>query len=313
MIADHPRPPRGVYAAVATPFTRDLEPDLRAFVAHGRWLLDNGCDGLAPLGTTGEANSLSVGQRRSLIEAAAEAGLPMDRFIIGAGSCALADAIALTRSAVRAGCHAALLLPPFYYKGPSEDGLFAFFAELIERVADPALRVYLYHFPQLSTVPIATPLIARLMKAYGERIAGLKDSSGEWSNTAALLREFPGFGVYSGSEQFLLDNLRAGGAGCISATTNVTAALAQRVFAAAERPEAESLQRQATEARLLFQRYPMQAAVKLVIAEISGDRAWLNLLPPNRPLSAPQAAELVAQLRALPQLRRALKPVAGAA
>lgn len=313
MAADHSRPPRGVYAAVATPFTRDLEPNLRAFVAHCQWLLDHGCDGLAPLGTTGEANSLSVGQRIELIEAAAAAGLAMERFIIGAGSCALADAVAVTSAAVRAGCHAVLLLPPFYYKSPSEDGLFAFFAEVVERVADPALRVYLYHFPQLSTVPIAIPLIARLMKRYGERIAGLKDSSGEWPNTAALLREFPGFGVYSGSEQFLLDNLRAGGAGCISATTNVTAPLAQRVFAAAQRPEAESLQRQATEARLLLQRYPLQAAVKQAIAEITGDCGWLNLLPPNRPLSTPQAAELATQLRTLPQLHPVLRPALGAA
>ena len=313
MTADHSRPPRGVYAAVATPFTPDLEPNLPAFVGHCRWLLDSGCDGLAPLGTTGEANSLSVGQRIALIEAAAEAGLAMDRFIFGAGSCALADAVAVTRAAIGAGCRAVLLLPPFYYKNPSEDGLFAFFAEAIERVGDPALRIYLYHFPQLSTVPITIPLIARLMKAYGERIAGLKDSSGEWSNTAALLRGFPGFGVYSGSEQFLLDNLRAGGAGCISATTNVTAPLAQRVFAALQRSEAETLQRQATEARLLLQRYPAQAAVKQAIAEITGDRGWLNLLPPNRPLSATHAAELIAQLRALPQMHPVLEPALGSA
>src|SRR5260221_4512947 len=220
--------PSGVYAAVLTPLNSALEPDPALFVQHCRWLLDNGCDGLAPLGTTGEANSLSVEQRIALIEAAAGSGIPMAKFIPGSGSCALADAVKVTRAAVKAGAAGALLLPPFYYKNPTEDGLFAFFSEVIERVGDARLRVYLYHFPQLSTVPITLHLVARLMKAFPGAIAGLKDSSGDWSNTAKLLQEFPGFGVFSGSEEFLLANLRAGGVGCISASTNVTAALARQ-------------------------------------------------------------------------------------
>src|ERR1700722_19146505 len=205
--------PSGVYAAVLTPLTKELEPDPALFVAQCRWLLENGCDGLAPLGTTGEANSLSVDQRITLIEAAAGAGLPMTKFIPGAGSCALADAVKVTRAAVNAGAAGALLLPPFYYKNPSEDGLFAFFSEVIQRVGDKRLKLYLYLFPQFSTVPITSALIARLMAAYPGTIAVLKDSSGDWSNSARLLKEFPGFGVFSGSEEFLLANLRAGGVG----------------------------------------------------------------------------------------------------
>src|SRR6185437_15839289 len=175
---------RGVYAAVLTPLTDALEPDRERFVRHCQWLLANGCDGLAPLGTTGEANSLSVAQRLGLIEAAARGGVPMAKCIVGAGSCALADAVAVTKAVVAAGGGGALLLPPFYYKNPSEDGLFAFFSEVIERVGDARLKLYLYHFPQLSTVPITLPLVARLKRAYGETIAGLKDSSGDWQVSA---------------------------------------------------------------------------------------------------------------------------------
>jgi len=301
---------RGVYAAVLTPFTAGLEPDRAAFVAHCRWLLAHGCDGLAPLGTTGEANSLSVAQRLALIAATAEGGLPMARCIFGAGSCALADAVAVTKAVVAAGGGGALLLPPFYYKNPSEDGLFAFFSEVIERVGDSRLRLYLYHFPQLSTVPITLGLVARLKLAYGAVIAGLKDSSGEWQTTASFLNEFPGFGVFSGSEEFLLPNLRAGGVGCISASTNVTAPLARPVYAAWRGREADALQQGLTEVRLVFQAYPLQAALKEVMALITGQEFWRILLPPNRPLAAAQRSALAARLQALPQLREVLRRAA---
>ena len=208
------------------PDPRSYEPDLKGFVAHARWLLANGCDGLAPLGTTGEANSLSLGQRMKIIEMVATE-LPAGKCIIGAGACALADAVHLTREIVRMGAAGALILPPFYYKSPGEDGLYGFFSEVIERVGDARLRLYLYHFPQLSAVPITLTLIERLKKTHGDAIAGLKDSGGDWNYSDALLKALPGFGVFSGSEQYLLNNLRAGGVGTISASVNVTAPLAQ--------------------------------------------------------------------------------------
>jgi 4-hydroxy-tetrahydrodipicolinate synthase len=294
---------RGVYAAVLTPFTATLDPDLGAFVAHCRWLLANGCDGLAPLGTTGEANSLSVAQRLALVEAAAQAGLPMGKFIFGTGSCALADAVTVTKAVVDAGSGGALLLPPFYYKNPTEDGLFAFFSEVIERVGDRRLRLYLYHYPQLSTVPITPSLVARLKRDYGSTIAGLKDSSGDWQTTATFLKEFPGFGVFSGSEQFLLPNLRAGGVGCISASTNVTAPLAKPVYAAWRSDAAVALQEDLTAVRLVLQSYPLQAALKEMVAVITGDASWRVLLPPNHPLAPAERAALAARLRALPQMQ----------
>lgn len=299
---------RGVYAAILTPFNVNLEPDLGAFVNHGRWLLANGCDGLVPLGTTGEANSLSLKQRMRIIETTMTK-LPIDRCIIGGGSCALADAVQLAREATNAGAGGVLMLPPFYYKNPSEDGLYDFFAAVIERVGNPRLRLYLYHFPQLSTVPITSALIRRLRQAFGDTIAGLKDSGSDWNFSAALLKEFPDFGVFSGSEHHLLSNLRAGGAGTISAAINVTAPLAQPVYRHWQTPEADALQAVLTAVRVLFQDYPLISGLKETLALITGNPAWRNMLPPNTPLAPAQAAALKAKLAEL----AAMQPVIAAA
>jgi len=287
--------PKGVLAAVLTPLRADLAPDIKEFVAFCRWLLAHGCTGLAPLGTTGEANSLSLDQRLRLLEAAREGGVPMEKLIPGTGASALADAVTLTRAAVAMGCGGALLLPPFYYKNPSEDGLFAFFSEVIERVGDARLRLYLYHFPQMSAVPIAASLIHRLKQSFGDVIAGLKDSSGDWNYSAHLLKEFPGFGVFSGGDESLIDNLRAGGAGCISASTNVSASLARLVYDQWQSAEAPALQKRVTAARLLLQSYPFQSGLKEIVAERTGNPLWRNLLPPLQPLPPTQRTELLAR------------------
>ncbi|HEV3113254.1 MAG TPA: dihydrodipicolinate synthase family protein [Candidatus Binataceae bacterium] len=299
--------PRGVFAAALTPLNRALEPDTSLFVAHCRWLLEQGCDGVVPIGTTGEGNSLSVRQRLTLVKAIAGSGIAMTRFIIGTGSCALTDAVELTRAAVAAGAAGVLVLPPFYYKEPSEDGLMRFYSEVIERVGDGRLRLYLYHFPQLSTMPITPGLIKRLLAAYPYTVAGLKDSSGDWPYSAKLLAEFPGFGVFSGSEGYLLANLRAGGMGCISANVNVTAPLARSVYLAWREGKAEQLQKELEGARLVLDKYPLPAAVKHVMSAISGNPAWNHILPPNRPLAEEQGRDLMTRLAALPQM----KPILG--
>jgi 4-hydroxy-tetrahydrodipicolinate synthase len=295
--------PRGIFAAVLTPLTRSLEPDTAMFVAHCRWLLEQGCDGLVPIGTTGEANSLSLSQRLTLIEACAGSGIAMERFIVGTGSCALADAVELTRAAVAAGAAATLVLPPFYYKEPSQEGLFRFYSELIERVGDRRLQVYLYHFPQLSTVPIMPSLIARLLAAYPAAVAGLKDSSGDWSYSARLLEEFPEFGVFTGTEGLLLANLRAGGAGCIAANVNVTAPLARAVYLGWRGDQADRLQKELDETRLALQDCPLPAALKHVMAAITGNPEWNNILPPNQLFAAEDGRALIARLAALPRMK----------
>jgi 4-hydroxy-tetrahydrodipicolinate synthase len=295
--------PRGVFAAAVTPLTKTLEPDTAAFVAHCRWLLEQGCDGVVPIGTTGEGNSLSVRQRLAILEAVAHSGIAMSRLIFGTGSCALADAVELTRAAVAANAAGVLVLPPFYYKEPSEEGLARFYSELIERVGDDRLRVYLYHFPRLSTVPITPALVKRLLDAYPRIIAGLKDSSGEWSFSAGLLKQLPGFGLFSGSEGFLLANLRAGGMGCISANVNVTAPLAHQVYAAWREDRAERLQQELDETRAVLDQYPLPAAVKHVMSVITGNPQWRHIVPPNRPLAEEEGRKLIAALSALPRMK----------
>src|SRR5580765_8183905 len=202
--------PRGVLVPAVTPFHPDLSVDAERFVDHCRWLLAEGASGLAVFGTTSEANALSIGERTDLLERLIDAGIPAGVLLPGTGCCALPDTVTLTRHATQNGCFGVLMLPPFYYKGVSDDGLFASFAEVIERVGDARLRIYLYHIPPVSMVPISLALIERLLERYPGTIAGIKDSSGDWNNTRAMLERFQprGFDVFAGAESFLLATLR---------------------------------------------------------------------------------------------------------
>lgn len=290
----------GVFAAALTPLNDALEPDFPGLVAHAEWLLANGCDGVALLGTTGEANSFSLEQRLGIVEAAT--ALPRERVLIGTGCAALTDSVRLTNAALTAGFPHVLMLPPFYYKNLPDDGVFRAFAETIERVGDASLRVYLYHFPQMSAVPISLDVIGRLLAAYPGTIAGLKDSSGDWDNTSAILREYPDLATFSGTERNLLDNLRAGGPGCISATTNVSAPMAQAVhgaWQAGDAAEADARQAALTEVRLAIQAYPAIPALKYLTCRRTGLDGWLNLLPPLVDLDETRRAALVAELTGL--------------
>src|SRR5512134_486528 len=196
--------PAGVFAAVLTPFDQDGAPDAAALALHCRWLLSNGCDGLSVLGTTGEGASLSVDERIGVLERLITDGIPARVLLPGTGCCAVPDTVRLTARAVHLGVPGVLMVPPFYYKNVSEDGLFAAFSEVIERVGDDRLRVYLYHFPQMSAVPLTATVIERLLARYPDTVAGMKDSSGEFANMADIVRRFPGFGVFSGSDELLL-------------------------------------------------------------------------------------------------------------
>ena len=221
----------GVLSPVVTPFTTDLSPDAGQFIRQCRWLLSQNV-GLAVFGTNSEANSLSTEEKIELLDRLVAAGVDPARMMPGTGCCALTDSVRLTRHAVKLGCGGVLMLPPFYYKGVSDDGLYRSFAEVVERVGETALRVYLYHIPPVSNVPITLTLIERLLKAYPGVIAGAKDSSGDWNNTKAMLDRFAaaGFDVFPGAETFLLAGMRNGGAGCISATANVNPAAIARLY-----------------------------------------------------------------------------------
>src|SRR5512146_1777174 len=206
-----PKRIKGVLAPVVTPFKADLSPDTERFTAQCKWLLSQNC-GLAVFGTNSEANSLSVNERIALLEALASAGLDTSRMMPGTGCCALTDSVRLTEQAVKLGCAGVLMLPPFYYKGVSDEGLYRNFAEIIERVGDKRLRIYLYHIPPVAVVGISPRLVERLLKTYPAAIAGMKDSSGDWNNTKMMLDAFArsGFDVFAGSESFLLANMRNG-------------------------------------------------------------------------------------------------------
>ncbi len=284
----------GLWAPACTPLDRDLAPDAVRYVTHVKRLLDEGCHGVGLFGTTGEATSFSVAERQALLEAVLEAGVDAGRLMVGSGCCALSDTLALSAHAAGLGCKNLLMLPPFYYKDMSDEGLFASFAAVIDRVADPALGVYLYHFPRLSQTPITLGLVERLLAAYPQTIKGIKDSSGDPNSGKGFIAAFPGLDVFPGTEAIMLDLLEAGAAGCISASANVNAPAIRQVYDAfrAGTPEARSLQEGITAVRMVLQAAPMISTLKQILARRLGDPAWLTLRPPLTALSAAQAAAL---------------------
>jgi 4-hydroxy-tetrahydrodipicolinate synthase len=296
---DQPRL-RGVLAPVVTPFGADLRPDPARLARHCHWLVDQGV-GLAVFGTNSEANSLSVAEKIGLLEALLAAGLPPERLMPGTGCCAFPDSVELTRAAVRLGCAGVLMLPPFYYKGVSDEGLFRSYAEVIERVGESRLRIYLYHIPPVSQIPLSLALIERLLDAYPGTIAGIKDSSGDWSNTQAMLERFRarGFDVFAGSESFLLATLRGGGAGCITATGNVNPAPIARLASDWRAADADRQQAALVAVRTVFQQLPMIPALKAAIAHFADDPEWSRVRPPLIELDAAQQRTLTQALESL--------------
>jgi len=287
----------GVLSPVVTPFKADLSPDPERFIRQCRWLLSQDV-GLAVFGTNSEANSLSTDEKVELLDRLVGAGVDPARMMPGTGCCALTDSVRLTAHAMKLGCGGALMLPPFYYKGVSDDGLFRNFAEIIERVGDRRLRIYLYHIPPVSQVAITVPLIERLLKAYPGIVAGAKDSSGDWNNTKAYLDNFAkqGFDVFPGSETFLLQGMRAGGVGCISATANVNPGAIARLFATWKTEDADTQQGRLNEIRSIFASHPMIPALKAAIAHYGGDASWATVRPPLVELTQAQQASLTADL-----------------
>ncbi len=286
----------GVIAPVLTPFDEDGDPDVDRFTEHARWLLAEGCTALAPFGTTSEANSLGIEERLELLEELVDEGVEAAKLMPGTGTCSITDTVVLTEHAVDLGCGGVLMLPPFYYKGPSEEGLFRHFAEVIERVGNERLKVYLYHIPPVAQVGFSLPLIGRLLKEYPDTVAGLKDSSGDWSNTAAILAEYPQLEVFPGSEVFLLDGLKHGAKGCISATCNVSANAIRKVYDNWQTPDAQHLQDGITALRKAIQAYPMIPALKAVIAHYREDPGWAAVRPPFVPLPEAETQKAVRTL-----------------
>jgi 4-hydroxy-tetrahydrodipicolinate synthase len=280
----------GVIAAIATAVDEQGAPDAARSVKLARFLLDHGCDGLNVLGTTGEATSFSLDQRKAVMTAYRDAGLPLDRMMVGTGAAALADTVALTRHAAELGFAGALVLPPFYYKGVPEDGLFAFMAALVERTADRPVPLYLYHFPANSGIPWSVALIRRLRSAFAGRLVGLKDSSGDMAYAKEAAAVDPSFAVFPSTEAVLLEARAGAFAGCISATANLNADLCARAYHDGSREALDA----AVTIRKLFDGKALVSGVKALLGHIHGDAQWARVMPPLAPFAAADRAQAVA-------------------
>ena len=296
-------PITGVYCAAATPVLADLSPNLPAFAAHCRWLSAEGCDGVALLGTTGEANSFSSAERKTILEAALTAGLHPSQLMPGTGVANIPETVDLTRHALAQGVTRVVMLPPFYYKGVSDDGLFAAYSRVIEAVADPRLQVVLYHIPQMSGIAISHDLIERLRLAFPDTVVGIKDSAGKLENMAAMIARFPGFSVLAGADPLLLPLMRMGGAGCITATSNLVARELALVYRAANdltQADAVAVAQARIEAfRNLSNSYVQLPAIKGMIRYLTGDAGWSHLRPPLMDLTDAERADLRMKLVAI--------------
>lgn len=291
---------RGILTPALTAVTEHFQIDGERTIEHFAWLLENGSDGLLVFGTTAEANSFSVSERKHFLEQVVDAGIDPQKLLIGTGCCALSDSIELTEHALQTGSAGVLTLPPFYYKQLTDDGLFHYFASLIERVSDKRLRLYLYHIPPIALVGFSFPLIERLTSRYPDIVAGLKDSSGDWEHTKQLIERFGqfGFDIFPGNEANLVAALRMGAAGCISGSANVNAQMLQTIFSTWQSVEAEKLQVVVKKIRQAFSSYPLIPALKAVISRMRGEEGWKNVRPPLLPLSELEIEGLFEKLSA---------------
>jgi 4-hydroxy-tetrahydrodipicolinate synthase len=283
----------GVNAAVLTPMNVDLSIDLDRMAAHCRWLLGNGCNGLAVLGTTGEANSLGIQERIALLEGLIERGIPASKMLPGTGTTAVTDTVLLTKTAESLGCRGALLLPPFYYKNPSDDGLLAYFNEVAQRVGG-SIGLYLYNFPQQSAISFGVDFISRLLKANPGKYRGIKDSSGSYENGLAYVENFAkdGFEVYAGDDTLLKPLLEKGSAGCITAASNVNCAIGAQVYAGWNTAAGAAAHEILAATRKAVISVPLISGLKALVARNTGDARWNNIRPPHLPLTAAQQASL---------------------
>ncbi len=288
----------GVLAPVVTPFTPQLEPDRERFTRHCRWLLSQNC-GLAVFGTNSEANSLSVDERMQLLDGLMDAGLDASRMMPGTGCSAFPDTVRLTKHAIEHGVGGVLMLPPFYYKNVSDEGVYRSFSKVIEEVGDDRLRIYLYNFPQMSAVPLGIELVARLREAFPSMVVGMKDSSGDKENLGKVMGAFPGFAMFAGSEALLLENMRVGGAGCISATANVNPKAIDALFQNWESKRADELQAAVNRVRHVVQQFTLVPALKTILSHYGSDPEWNRLRPPLVELAEDDAKRLVTELDAV--------------
>lgn len=269
-----------VYVAALTPMNQDLSVDYDLLISHCHSLLQKGGHGLAILGTTGEANSFSVSERKTILEKLMSNNIASSSIMLGTGCCSLTDTIELTQHGLDLGITKFLMMPPFYYKSLSDDGLYQYFRTVVLRLNFDSLQIYLYHFPALSGIPLSHSLIKKLIDDFPGIFVGIKDSSGDLEHMKKLCRTFPQFQIFAGTEKYLLPVLQAGGEGCISATANITIEECARLANQWQQESAESLQEEVTRKRTLFEGNPFSAVLKQTLAKRDHQPQWLHLRPP---------------------------------
>jgi 4-hydroxy-tetrahydrodipicolinate synthase len=299
-ISLHPSTLPAVLSPVITPFKADGSPDAPKLLKQCQWLEANGV-GQAIFGTNSEANSMSAPQKMSTLTALIEGGLNPDHLMPGTGATSIDATVNMTRHAVNHKCAGVLMLPPFYYKDVTDDGLFAYFSEVIQKVGSAALQIYIYNIPPVTKINLSLSLLERLAKEYPKTVVGMKDSSGDWAYTESVIKLLApsGFRVYAGSEVFLMRALRAGGVGCISATANVNPKAIADLAAHWRESNADERQAELDQVRGIFAKYQMIAGMKTAVAHYTKDPEWLRVRPPLMQLSADQQAQLLAELNAI--------------
>ncbi|MBU3639915.1 dihydrodipicolinate synthase family protein [Polynucleobacter sp. AP-RePozz3-80-G7] len=299
-ISLHPSTLPAVLSPVITPFKGDGSPDAPKLLKQCQWLEANGV-GQAIFGTNSEANSMSAPQKMSTLTALVEGGLNPEHLMPGTGATSIDATVNMTRHAVNHKCAGVLMLPPFYYKDVTDDGLFAYFSEVIQKVGSAALQIYIYNIPPVTKVNLSLSLLERLAKEYPKTVVGMKDSSGDWSYTESVIKLLApsGFRVYAGSEVFLMRALRAGGVGCISATANVNPKAIADLAAHWRESNADALQTNLDQVRGIFAKYQMIAGMKTAVAHYTKDSEWLRVRPPLMQLSPEQQAQLLSELKAI--------------
>jgi 4-hydroxy-tetrahydrodipicolinate synthase len=294
----HPSTLPAVLSPVLTPFKDDGSPDAQKLLKQCKWLESNGV-GQAIFGTNSEANSMSAPQKMGVLTALIEGGLNPAHMMPGTGATSIDATVTMTRHAVQHKCAGVLMLPPFYYKDVTDDGLFAFYSEVIQKVGDAGLQIYIYNIPPVTKINLSLSLLERLAKAYPKTIVGMKDSSGDWAYTESVIKLLApsGFRVYAGSEVFLMRTLHAGGVGCISATANVNPGAISHLAAHWKESDADQRQTALDQVRSIFAQYQMIAGMKTAVAHYSKDPEWLRVRPPLMQLSADQQAKLLSELQ----------------
>lgn len=297
-ISLHPSTLPAVLSPVLTPFKEDGSPDAQKLLKQCKWLEANGV-GQAIFGTNSEANSMSAPQKMATLTTLVEGGLNPAHMMPGTGATSIDATVNMTRHAVQHKCAGVLMLPPFYYKDVTDDGLFAYFSEVIQKVGDAGLQIYIYNIPPVTKINLSLSLLERLVKAYPKTVVGMKDSSGDWAYTESVIKLLApsGFRVYAGSEVFLMRALRAGGVGCISATANVNPKAIAELAAHWKESDADQRQAALDQVRSIFAQYQMIAGMKTAVAHFSKDSEWLRVRPPLMQLSADQQAKLLSELQ----------------